>query len=143
MGVITVEDTVSVVFGLDELWLMQACVRHELAQAEQWKFPPASLALNDAIATAILFCEEQGFQDAAVLLGRHECLVLDYTIPSTAKDANGRPIGKAVLLKSFRARQQLEDGFNCSDDIGQVIDAQTLRERLAEQARQGRSNDHA
>lgn len=137
------EETISVVFSVEELWLIQAYVRHEVAQAEQWRFPPASLTLNDAVASAILFCEEQGFQEAAVLLGRHECLVLDYSVPATAKDANGKPIGKAVLLKSFRARQQLEDGLAMATDVGQELDADTIRERLAQQARQGRNGDHA
>lgn len=136
----------SVVFSLDELWLMQTCVRHELAQAEQWKFPPASLGLNDAIASAILLCEEQGLQEAAILLDRHACLVLDYNVPSTAKDANGKPIGRAVLLKSFRARQQLDDGPCLSrraEETGLELDAETIRQRLAEQAERGRSGDHA
>jgi hypothetical protein len=138
------EDTVSVVFTLDELWLIQACVRHEVAQVEQWHFPPASLSLNDAVASAILLCEEElGVREAAVLLGRHDCLVLDYNVPATAKDANGRPIGKAVLLKSFRARQQLEDGFALASDAGQEMDSRTIRQRLEDQARQGRSGDHA
>jgi hypothetical protein len=122
---------------------MQACVRHEVAQAEQWKFPPASLGLNDAIAAAIIFCEEQGYQEAAVLIGRHDCLVLDYNVPSTAKDANGKPIGRAVLLKSFRARQRLEDGLSLSQNAGQEIDAATIRDRLADRAERGRSGDHA
>ena len=140
------QETVSVLFSLDELWLLQACVRHELAQAEQWKFPPASLALNDAVAGAILFCEEQTCHEAAVLLNRHDCLVIDYNVPSTAKDPNGKPIGRAVLLKSFRARRELEDGPSLTrqaDSAGQEIDAETIRQRLAEQPQGGRSGDHA
>jgi hypothetical protein len=77
------------------------------------------------------------------LLGRHECLVLDYNVPATAKDANGKPIGRSVLLKSFRARAQLEDSFSLSADGGEQLDLETIRERLAEEARRGRSNDHA
>jgi hypothetical protein len=137
------EDTVSIVFSLEELWLMQACVRHETAQAEQWKFPPASLPLNDAIAAAILFCEEQKAGEAALLLSRHDCLVLDYNVPSSAKDAYGKPIGKAILLKSFKARSQLDGDLCLAEETGQEMDAQTVRDRLADRARHGRSDDHA
>jgi hypothetical protein len=143
MGDTAMEETVSVVFSLDELWLMQACIRHECPQAEQWKFPPASLGLNDSIAAAILLCEEQDQQEAALLVGRHDCLVIDFNVPANAKDANGKPVGKAVLLKSFQSRRQLEDGLEISSDAGPEMDAQTIRDRLAEQSRRGRSGDYA
>ncbi len=44
------------------------------------------------------------------LRARGDCLVIDYCVPQTAKSAAGVPIGKNVLLKSFKARRAIEQG---------------------------------
>lgn len=104
-------ESVPVVFDLNELWLMRAYVRHEIANIEQWRaFPPVSLDLNDAIAEAILFCVEGNEGEAALLLSRGDCLVLDYLIPQDAKSPDGKLIGKPLLLKTFAARRLLAGG---------------------------------
>jgi len=72
------------------------------------------------------------------MLGRHDCLVTDYNVPLTAKDADGKPIGKPVLLKSFRARRELEGPLVISDSPGQEIDVATVCERLAARPRRRR-----
>lgn len=104
------EQTASEVFTCEELWLMQSAIRHEMAQGEQWKFPPASLDLNDQVAEALLLCDENHLVEAAIILSRGDCLVIDYCVPQTAKSASGAPIGKSVLLKSFRARRTIDGG---------------------------------
>ena len=108
--------TSSQVFTLDELWLLQSVVRHELAQQDTWKFPPASVSLNDAIAEAILFCDDNKQGEAALILSRGDCLTIDYLVPQGAKSAAGQPIGRNILLKSYRARRYIED-----PDYGRVV----------------------
>jgi hypothetical protein len=102
--------TASALFTIEELWLLQSAIRHEVAQGDTWKFPPASIELNDQIADALVLCEENRLDDAALLLTRGDCLVIDYCVPQTAKSAAGVPIGKNVLLKSFKARRIIEQG---------------------------------
>lgn len=102
--------TASQVFTSEELWLLQSVVRHELPQLDQWKFPPASLDLNDQIARALVFCDENDCSEAALILSRGDCLVIDYCVPQGAKSAAGVPIGKHVLMKSFLARRSIVDG---------------------------------
>src|SRR4051794_4919184 len=43
------QNTASEVFTVEELWLLQSVIRHEVPQLDQWDFPPASLDLNDQI----------------------------------------------------------------------------------------------
>lgn len=105
-------DTAPVVFSLDELWLLRSVVRHEMSSQETWKFPPASLDLNDRIAEAILFCHEHEVEEAALLLTRGDTLIIDYVVPQDAKSARGIPLGVPILLKTFAARRALvEDQF--------------------------------
>lgn len=101
---------VSVPFTLDELWFLQSVIRHDMAGAfENWEMPPVSIDLNDQIAEAILLCED-GADEAHLVLSRHSCLVIDYCVDASARDINGKPIGRNILLKSFRARMQIKDG---------------------------------
>lgn len=102
--------TASALFTLEELWLLQSVIRHELAQGDQWKFPPASLELNDQVADALVLCEEHKLGEAALILSRGDCLVIDYCTPQSARSVAGVPIGRNVLLKSFIARRAIEDG---------------------------------
>lgn len=102
--------TASALFSLEELWLLQSVIRHELAQGDQWKFPPASLELNDQVADALVLCEEHKLGEAALILSRGDCLVIDYCTPQGARSVAGLPIGRTVLLKSFIARRAIEDG---------------------------------
>lgn len=102
--------TAAVVFTLDELWLLQGVIRHEQHQQDTWHFPPASLALNDQIAEALVRCEECRLLEAAVRLTRGDCLVIDYCVPQGVKTPGGQPLGKNILMKSFRARIEIEQG---------------------------------
>ena len=111
------EQTASELFSCDELWLLQSAIRHEMAQSEQWHFPPASLELNDQIAEALLLCEENGLSEAALILSRGDCLVVDYCVPQTAKSPSGAAIGKSVLLKSFHARRSIDNGQQAAESL--------------------------
>lgn len=101
--------TASQVFTIDELWLIQSVIRHEIPQIDQWKFPPANIDLNDQVAQALVFCDENNVSEAAVVMSRGDCLAIDYCVPQGAKSSAGAPIGKQVLMKSFHARRVIED----------------------------------
>lgn len=93
--------TTSVTFTVEELWLLQSAIRHEMTQQDNWHSPPVSLELNDQIAHAILFCVKQEQTEAALVLTHHDCLVIDYCVSQNAKSASGAPTGKVILTKSF------------------------------------------
>lgn len=94
---------------LDELWLLQRVVRHEVNGMREMAFPWYSLALNDAIAEAIIMCEDERQVEAHLLVSRGDLLVIDALVPVDAKTPGGQLLGKSVLLKSFRARRELAD----------------------------------
>ena len=109
------EQTASEVFACEELWLLQSSIRHEIPQGEQWRFPPSSLDLNAQIAEALLLCDENHLTEAALVLSRADCLAIDYCVPQMAKSPSGAPIGKVVLLKSYRARRAIDGGLQGHD----------------------------
>ena len=115
------QPTACAVFSVDELWLLQSVIRHETPQMETWRFPPASLELNDQVADALLRCEEHALTEAALLLTRADCLAIDHTVPQGAKSVAGLPVGRTVLMKSFRARRELEDGPPPADIAGDSL----------------------
>ena len=100
------------VFTVEELWLLQAVIRHEMAQQDSWRFPPVSASLNDEIADALVRCDEAGLGEAALELTRADCLAIDHCVPQGAKSVSGLPIGKTVLMKSFRARRDIDEGHH-------------------------------
>jgi hypothetical protein len=107
------EPTVPIMVNQQELDLLQQHVRHEIeGEAQgQWKWPPASLTLNDKIAEAMLFQAETGEPEVALQLTRHDCLIIDFRIQVGAEiDADGNDIGRALLLKTYAARRTLRDG---------------------------------
>lgn len=101
------EPTASAVFARDELWALQACCRHEAPQQQMWKYPPANLELNEAIAEALLFLEDNGLTEVALTLTWEQCLAIDASVSQATKDANGKPLGRTILMKTFRIRHEL------------------------------------
>ena len=101
------QEATPVAFTLGELWLLQGCVRHEIASQDTWRRPPADLALNTAIADAIYDCVEFNLGEVTLLLSAHHTLIIDALVPQAAKDADGHALGKVILLKSFAARRAL------------------------------------
>ncbi len=124
------QPTACAVFTTEELWLLQAAIRHEVAQLESWRFPPASLALNDQVADALLRCDEYGLSEAAILLTRGDCLAIDHCVPQGAKSTAGVAIGKSVLLKSFRARREIDEGQPLSAPENAEPDDAQIAERI-------------
>ena len=125
--------TATAIFTDEELWLLQSVIRHETAQQEQWRIPPAGLALNDQVAESILRCDELGLCEAALILTYEDCLVIDYCVPQSAKAASGVAIGKQVLMKSFRARRAIQGGDFDTADEPVSLSGDELQERLREQ----------
>lgn len=98
----------------DELWLLQRYVRHEMADAERWHFPPVSLELNDQVADALRVCEKEKWEKCTLLLTRGDCLLIDFVIPQDAKTPGGTPLGKDLLMKTFVARYRIDNGDELS-----------------------------
>lgn len=94
---------------LDELWLLQRVVRHEIPGQREMAFPWCSVALNDGIAEAIIMCEDERQTEAHLVVSRGDLLLIDAVVPADAKTPGGQLLGKSVLLKSFRARRELAD----------------------------------
>ena len=101
-------DQVPVVFSKEMLWLLQRFVRHENGIPWQGKWPITSLELNDAIAEAILFCEDQQQPEASIVLGRGDCYLIDALVQQDAKSPLGVLMGKEILLRTYRVRATLD-----------------------------------
>jgi hypothetical protein len=122
--------TATAVFTQEELWLLQSSIRHEVPQHDQWHTPPGSPELNDQIVESILRCEELALCEAALILSWDDCLVIDYCVPQAAKSASGLPIGKSVLLKSYKARKQMREGLAPVAEEPGAPTSSEVRERL-------------
>lgn len=125
--------TATAVFTMEELWLLQSAIRHEVPQHEQWRTPPGNPDLNDQVAESILRCEELALSEAAVVLTWDDCLAIDYCVPQAAKSPGGLPIGKSVLLKSYRARKAIRSGESEAATVAEEPAAPTsseVRDRL-------------
>lgn len=121
------------IFTLDQLWLLRSVVRHEMAQQETWKIPPADRSLNGQIASAILFCVDNAQGEAAVRLTLGDTYVLDYCVQQDAKDPkSGVNIGKPILLEVFRARKAIEEGENAYAEEPPAPSKAEIAERLKE-----------
>jgi|SRR5581483_11428062 len=127
------DDTVPMVVNVAELWLLQRCIRHEIQGQETWKFPPAGVELNDQIASALLFCSQQNVAEAALQLSWGDLLAIDFAVPADAKDVNGRPVGRELLLKSYAARAALRRPYPFPDaeEVAEPSRAE-LHERLTQ-----------
>ena len=102
-----------IVFSIAELWLLNACARHEIDGQERWKFPPASKELTVEIALAINACVEGKLEEYTLLLSTGDLLVIDYNIRQGHKNMEGAK-GQDILLKVFHALSRLALGY----DIG-------------------------
>lgn len=122
--------TATAVFTQEELWLLQSAIRHEVPQHDQWHTPPAGPELNDQIVESILRCEELSLCEAALVLSWDDCLAIDYCVPQAAKSASGMPIGKSVLIKSYRARKAIRDGLDPTAEEPGAPSNGEIRERL-------------
>lgn len=94
--------SVNVELSEEELWLVRSAVRHEMAQMDTWKTPPANRELNHEIALLIA-----AGGPGILSLTESDCRVLDYCVPQDAKDKDGRLIGKNLLMKVCCARREL------------------------------------
>lgn len=123
---------VPAIFSVEELWLLQSVIRHEVAQCDHWKYPPCSFDLNEQIADALLKCTEIGIKEAPLLLDLEMCLAIDACVSMSAKDRDsGKMIGQRILLASYKARRDLSGGP--LPDASEIDDAAPadMAERLA------------
>jgi hypothetical protein len=106
-------ETRPVTFNLAELWLLNAMVRHDISQYNEWKYPPASLQLAVSVAEAIHTCEEYKVPEYTLLLSKGDLLVIDYNIQADMKTPEGAQ-GRLILLKVFKAISELDDTLPAS-----------------------------
>ena len=111
---------VPMMFTREQLWCLQRFVRHEAGIPWQGRWPITSVELNDAIAEAILFCEEQNQGEATLILGRGDCYLIDWLVPQDAKSPMGVLLGKEILLRSYRVRATL-DGAAAATATGREL----------------------
>ena len=109
-------DYTIVTFTLPELWLLADHIRHEVVEMERWAFPPASLDLNDQIASAIAACEQFHWKEFQLWLSRHDLLVIDYNVRTGAVDAKREASGQAILLKTYTARWNMSLDYPTAKD---------------------------
>jgi hypothetical protein len=103
-----------VTFTVGELWLLHDFIRHEMADANSWRYPPASRDLNEQIVFALEACESCSLDEYNLLLSRADMLVIDFFVRRDHKTPEGAS-GKTVLLKTFRARKELAMEMNIAD----------------------------
>jgi hypothetical protein len=125
--------TATVFLSRDQLWFLRSRVRHESADQDKWKAPPSDVDLNRQIADAILRCEEVDLPGAWLELSKQDCLLIDYVTDQDAKGSDGRPIGRPLLLATFAAYRELEEGpmptAEDPDEEAKISELRTLQEQ--------------
>lgn len=103
-----------VTFTIGELWLLHDFIRHEMPDANAWRYPPASRDLNEQIVFALEACDSCDLDEYSLLLSKADMLAIDFFIRRDQKTPEGAS-GKTVLLKTFRARKELAMEMNIAD----------------------------
>jgi hypothetical protein len=101
-------------FTLGELWLLHDFIRHEMPDANAWRYPPASRDLNEQIVFALEACESCKFDEYSLLLSKADILAIDFFVRRDHKTPEGAS-GKSILLKTFRARKEMAMEMNIAD----------------------------
>ena len=121
--------TATVLVTREALWYLRSRVRHESADQGQWKAPPTDLDLNRQIADAILRCEEADLPAAWLEVTKQDLLLIDYITDQDTKGTDGRPIGRPLLLATFAAYRELEEGpMATAEDPDEEAKESKLRE---------------
>jgi hypothetical protein len=111
----TVVEAVTVVFTLEELWLLNDFVRHDEERYDENskppKYPTVSTELNEDIALALVACVESNLKEYALALSYRDMLLIDYHVRRDAKNQGGAK-GYEILLKTFRAREALANNLS-------------------------------
>jgi hypothetical protein len=103
-----------VTFSVGELWLLHDFIRHEMPDANAWRYPPASRDLNEQIVFALEACETCNLDEYSLLLSKADVLAIDFFVRRDHKTPEGAS-GKSILLKTFRARKEMAMDMNIAD----------------------------
>jgi hypothetical protein len=103
-----------VTLTVSELWLLHDFIRHEIPDANAWRYPPASRDLNEQIVFALEACESCNLEEYSLLLSKADVLAIDYFVRRDHKTPEGAS-GKTILLKTFRARKEMAMEMNIAD----------------------------
>lgn len=97
-----------VTFTTKELWMLHDVIRHEMQDSDKWKFPHASISLNDKIAEALYVCNNLDLKEYRITLSLGDCYAIDYHIRRDMKTPEGAK-GEQILLKVFDAKEQIRN----------------------------------
>jgi len=97
-----------ITFTLPELWMLSDFIRADCSQLDTWRYPPASLYLNDEICDAITTCEKFKLLEYTLLLTKGDCIVIDHSIRRDYKNPDGAK-GLDILRKIYKARYELRE----------------------------------
>ncbi len=118
-------ETFPVQFTAQESWFIQQALPHLLKEDRLPGLESLATQVNDGLA----FCYDTSEEEATILLGEDECRLIQAVIRTTMFDVEGQPIGRDILLKSFRASRALRTGEFpvASTDGPPLTKEQTLR----------------
>ncbi len=100
------QDSRSIEFTLQELWLLHDVIRHNEDGVPKKKWPKVSTELNSEIALAILACKDSDLKIYTLMLTQGDILVMDANVRRDMKTPEGAK-GVEILLKLFKARFEL------------------------------------
>ena len=122
--------TVPCTFTVAEIWLLLAVVKHEIAEINRWRFPPANRELVEELALAALACEDSKIKEYTLMLSEGDCLLIHYNVQPDMKTLEGA-VGKQILLKTFRALSELAYGYSVTDEKSdKIIDKGVITDAL-------------
>ncbi len=119
-----------VTFTIAEIWLLVSVIKHEMQDAERWKWPITNKPLVEELMLACLTCEDAKLEEFTLELSEGDCLLIDYNITPDMKTPEGA-IGKNVLLKVFRALSELSYGYDtASREDDRIVNKRVVKDAV-------------
>lgn len=121
-------DTAPAVLSVQELWFLQMALPAPI-NCEDWT---AALDLHHQVNDGLIFCHDNREVEATLLLTDDSCDIVNSFIRPTMYDAAGQPVGKNILLKTFRASRAIRTGeFPAASASGPNLTSEQTQRLLA------------
>ena len=102
--------TVPMPFEVQELWFIHQALPHEETSYIPDHVAPVLTNLHQQVGDGLAFCYETEEDEATLLLDDASCGLIQSMITPMMFDSLGTPVGRNILLKSFRASHAIRNG---------------------------------
>lgn len=100
--------TIPIQFDILQLWLLSSAIPDDAFSNPGEELGGSGLL--DQVQDGLVFCADTNEEKATLLLTDNQCRLIAAVVTMNAYASDGRPIGRELLLKVFRARHAIRHG---------------------------------